>query len=88
MANIQKKEIEKYILNFNEGSDDVPEEIITLGLAVSYDMGWQKCSTGHRYDSMSGHGFIIGCRSGKIIGLDVKGKNVRNATTQTNTTYL
>ena len=39
MANIQKKEIEKYILNFNEGSDDVPEEIITLGLAVSYDMG-------------------------------------------------
>ena len=69
-----KKQIDKYILNFNAGSDDVPEEIITLGLAVSYDMGWQKRSTGHRYDSMSGHGFIIGCRSGKIIGLDVKGK--------------
>lgn len=34
-----KKEIGKYMLNFNAGSDDVPEEIITLGLAMSYDMG-------------------------------------------------
>ena len=88
MESLQKKQIKKYILNFNAGSDDVPEEIITLGLAVSYDMGWQKRSTGRRFDSMSGHGFIIGCRSGKIIGLDVKGKNVQNATMQTNTTFL
>ena len=50
-----------------------PKKIVTLGLVVSYEMGWQKQSTGHRYDSTSGHGFIIGYRSGRIIGLDVKG---------------
>ena len=35
-----KKEIETYILDFHEGLSDLPEEIVTLGLAVSYDMGW------------------------------------------------
>ena len=68
-------EITQYIHDFNEGNfKDLPEEIVILGLAVSYDMGWQKRSTGRRYDSMSGHGFMIGCRTGLIIGLDVRGK--------------
>ena len=31
-----------------------------VGLTVSYDMGWNKCSSGNRYDSLSGHAFIIG----------------------------
>ena len=35
-------EIERYVHDFNEGYKDLPEEIVTLGLAVSYDMGWQK----------------------------------------------
>ena len=38
-------------------------------------MGWQKRSTGKIYDSMSGHGFIIGCRTGNIIGFKVKSKS-------------
>jgi hypothetical protein len=68
-------EITQYIHDFNEGNfKNLPEEILILGLAVSYDMGWQKRSTGRRYDSMSGHGFMIGCRTGLIIGLDVRGK--------------
>ena len=66
---------------------DVPEELNTLGLTVSYDMGWQKRSTGGRYDSMSGHGFIIGCRSKKIIGVDVRGKNTVNVIMQTSINY-
>ena len=37
-------------------------------------MGWQKRSTGKLYDSMSGHGFIFGCRTGNIIGFRVKSK--------------
>ena len=38
-------------------------------------MGWQKRSTGKLYDSMSGHGFIFGCRTGNIIGFRVKSKS-------------
>ena len=33
--------------------EDVP-------LTVSYDMGWNKRSSGHKYDSISGHGMIMG----------------------------
>ena len=37
------------------------------GLTVCYDMGWNKRSTGTRYDSISGQGIMIGARSGKVI---------------------
>ena len=43
---------------------DIPK----VGLDVSYDMGWQKRSSGHKYDSPSGHGFLVGCRTRKVIG--------------------
>ena len=36
-------------------------------LSVSYDMGWQKRSSWRRYDSSSGHAFIIGASSKGII---------------------
>ena len=36
-------------------------------LTVSLDMGWQKRSSGRRYDSPSGIIHCIGARSGKII---------------------
>ena len=29
-----------------------------IGISISYDMGWQKRSTGRIYDSLSGHGFL------------------------------
>ena len=38
-------------------------------LTVTYDMGCQKRSSGRRYDSSSGHAFIIGGRSKGIIGM-------------------
>ena len=38
-------------------------------LTVTYDMGWQKRSSVRRYDSSSGHAFIIGGRSKGIIGM-------------------
>ena len=37
------------------------------GLTVCYDMGWNKRSSGRRYDSISGHGIVFGARSKKII---------------------
>ena len=59
---------------FEQDTDNIPDAIQKLRIAVSYDMGWQKRSTGKIYDSMSGHGFMIGCRTGNIIGFKVKSK--------------
>jgi len=36
-------------------------------LTVSYDMGWNKRSSGHKYDSISGHGFVMGGINKKIL---------------------
>ena len=40
-----------------------------VGLVAGFDMGRQKRSSGNRYDSMSGVGFMIGQLSKKIIGV-------------------
>ena len=45
--------------------------LLMVGIAVSYDMGWQKRVTGRFYDSLSGHGFVIGCRTKCVIGMGV-----------------
>ena len=37
-------------------------------LTCSYDMAWQKRAGGRIYDSLSGHGFIIGVIIRKIVG--------------------
>ena len=42
-----------------------------VGIAVFYDMARQKRSQGYIYDSLSGHGFFIGCRAGKMISIGV-----------------
>ena len=47
-------------------------------LTVTYDMGWQKRSSGRRYDSSSGHSFIIGARIKGIIGMVLYSKACRN----------
>ena len=36
-------------------------------LVVMYDMGWNKRSSGHKYDSISGHGFLLGGNTRKIM---------------------
>ena len=38
----------------------VKKKYASASLDVAYDMGWQKRSGGCVYDSLSGHGFIIG----------------------------
>ena len=45
-----------------------------IGLTVAYDMGWTKRSSGNRYDSLSGHAFMVGVHSQKIIRAQVTGK--------------
>ena len=46
-------------------NDELPAQ--ANGLTVCYDMGWNKRSSGNRYDSVSGHGIIIGAFSKKIL---------------------
>ena len=57
---------------FAKDEPNIPDEIKTVGLSISYDMGWQKRSTGRVFDSISGHAFMIGCRTGKVIKYDVR----------------
>ena len=42
-----------------------------------YAMCWQKRGSGHSYDSLSGVGTIIGEKTGKICGYQVKSKHCR-----------
>ena len=46
-----------------------------IGLTVSYDMGWNKRPSGHRYDSLTGHAFTIGAYTRRIIGCIVFSKS-------------
>ena len=38
-----------------------------VGLVVSYDMGWQKRASGNSYSSKSGHAFVVGMQTRRII---------------------
>ena len=43
------------------------EDLRHVGISLSFDMGWQKRATGRIYDSLSGHGFFIGCLSKNVV---------------------
>jgi hypothetical protein len=43
-------------------------------LNACYDMAWQQRSSGHQYNSQSGHGTLFGLHTQKIIGLVIKSK--------------
>ena len=47
-------------------------------------MGWQKRSSGHKYDSTSGHGFMLGARTKKIIDSQCMSKECRVCTKYAN----
>ena len=55
----------------NDELNKLPNDLPNIKLSISYDMGWQKRSGGRVYDSLSGHGFFIGCRSNKVIDFGV-----------------
>ena len=46
-------------------------------LTVTFDLDWQKRSSGRRYDSSRGHAFIIGAWSKGIIGMVLYSKACR-----------
>ena len=45
-----------------------------IGLVVSYDMGWQKRASGNSYSSKSGHAFVVGMQTKRIIDCCVQYK--------------
>ena len=72
MKHSNKDSIQKVIYDFeNQQYDKVKHTIGNIGLTVSYDMGWQKRAGGRVYDSLSGHAYMIGCATGKVINMGV-----------------
>ena len=55
----------------NKQSDNARTVLQNIQLTVSYDMGWQKRAGGRVYDSLSGHAYMIGCLSGKVVQMGV-----------------
>ena len=47
---------------------------IEFGLIGSHDMGWSKRSSGHRYDSLSGHAFLVSFHWKKVIAAKITSK--------------
>ena len=54
---------------------NLPKGISKIPIAVSYDMGWSKRGTGKVYNSLSGHAYFIGCRTGKVFKCGVLQKS-------------
>ena len=48
-----------------------------VSIGIKYDMGWQKRSSGKKYDSLSGVGVVIGAKSGKVLDYGVRCKDCR-----------
>ena len=61
-----------YKKNLLANNEFVPDEIDTIGIIVSYDIGWNQHATSRIYDSLSGHGYMIGCFTGCMISFDLK----------------
>ena len=45
-----------------------------FGLIVLYDMGWQRRTSGNTYASLSGHGYLIGAHTRRVIACEVFSK--------------
>ena len=61
----------------SNADDNLPIKSYAPCLGVTYDMGWQKRSSGRRYDSNSGHGFIVGTVTRKPVAMALKSKFCR-----------
>jgi len=55
----------------------LPDLSMFANIKGNTDMGWQKRSSGRKYDSLSGHEFIVGTETRKPIAMCVKSKFCR-----------
>lgn len=75
---------------FKKGEyEKMHEDLQHIGISITYDMGWQKRATGRIYDSLSGHGYFIGCLSKNIVryGLMKKKCSVCNCLNSTSLVF-
>ena len=79
LNNISKKVADNKLNN-------LPDFINATLISVSYNMGWNKRGGDRVYDSLSGNGFLIGCKSDKIITFGVQNKLHYMLTKQYSTT--
>ena len=79
------EQLELYVIIFLENSEDIPDEICTVEIALSYDMGWKQRGTWHIYNSLSEYGFNIGCITGNVISMCVKAKTCQKCQRANNT---
>jgi len=49
-----------------------PYDDMVLSISVSMDMGWQKCSSGRRNDSSSGHALLVEIKTRKPVAMCLK----------------
>ena len=61
-------------LNNENDFKEYTNKNLPVGLTVSFDIGWNKCSSSSRYDSMSGHSLLIGFLSQKMIAGAISSK--------------
>ena len=54
----------------------------TAPIDAAFDMGGQKWAGGRVYDSLSGHSFLIGQKTGKVISFGVVKKSQQTNKTQ------
>ena len=69
-------ELEEVIQNTENTSVEMKKVLLTL----SYDMGWQRRSTGRRYNSLSGVGAMVGAETNKILNYGIRQKDCRKCT--------
>ena len=73
---------------FAKDEATIPDEIKRIGTSISDNMGWQKRSTGRVFDSISDHGFMIGCHTGKIIRYDARQTTCKKCEAQNKNWYF
>ena len=78
IENALQEEVKLQLVSEGRGKDfdkwKDGEKIATVKLTVMYDMGWNKRSSGHRYDSRSAHAMLVGGHTRKVIGMKVMSK--------------
>ena len=69
---------EKVVTSFWKSCNEIlekGEKDGLVGIAVSYDMGWQKRGKGH--NSLTGHGTAMGLVTGKVLSYATRCKSCR-----------
>jgi len=66
---VQKNNLENEIKVMEQcGVQQIEDKgIMKWPLTCTYDMGWQKHASGKNYNSLSGHGFLVGGYTSKVI---------------------